>query len=113
MVSFKKCVPGATLWTVDLDDFNNMCCLGVNPLQNAASKVLRGYSNSKPGDCARPPTVSTPPPIALETTPWDDGGEWRPKPTAPPPSEWRPGYPDKDEQEEETAAEKPQSKPYC
>ncbi len=32
---------GATLWTIDLDDFNNLCCQGVNPLLNAASSVLR------------------------------------------------------------------------
>jgi chitinase len=33
---------GAAIWTLDLDDFNNLCCQGANPLLNAASQVLRG-----------------------------------------------------------------------
>ena len=35
---------GAAVWTLDLDDFNNLCCQGPNPLLNAASEVLRGKS---------------------------------------------------------------------
>lgn len=35
---------GAALWSLDLDDFNNLCCHGPSPLANAASKILRGFS---------------------------------------------------------------------
>ena len=66
---------GVALWTIDFDDFNNMCCYGVNPILNTVSKVLRGYGRPvRSGDCSQPPPVSTPAPISMETTPWSDGG---------------------------------------
>ena len=76
---------GAALWTADLDDFNNLCCLGPNPVTRAVSSVLRGVhaSPATPG-CGRPPPVSTPRPF-VPTTTEDSGGGWtEPKPPKPP-----------------------------
>lgn len=65
---------GVALWTIDFDDFNNMCCTGPNPIINTVSKVLRGSGTlPTPGNCARPPPVSTPAPAFAETTAWDSG----------------------------------------
>ena len=67
------------------------------------SAVLRDTPAADSAGCRRPPPVSTPPPIPLDTTPWDDGGAWQPPPP-PSPSEWRPGLP------EEGVIEKPQGR---
>ena len=81
---------GAALWTADLDDFNNLCCLGPNPVTRAVSSVLRGVHSSPPvSGCGRPPPVVTPEPFIPTTTTFDWGGEWattertKPKPRPP------------------------------
>lgn len=82
---------GAALWTADLDDFNNLCCLGPNPVTRAVSSVLRGVHASPPrgAGCGRPPAVVTPEPFVPTTTTFDWGGAWttttertKPKPPA-------------------------------
>ena len=71
---------GAAVWTLDLDDFNNLCCLGASPLLNILSESLRGVGSTR-GGCGRPDAPVTPPPNRLETTTYDDGssnGGWKP-----------------------------------
>ena len=102
---------GAALWTADLDDFNNLCCLGPNPVTRAVSSVLRGGHSSpatvgnSPGflkgslvqkirsfltGCGRPPPVATPKPF-VPTTTEDSGGGWTtPKPQPKPPKKEQP-----------------------
>ena len=83
---------GAALWTADLDDFNNLCCLGPSPVTRAVSFVLRGVHASSPvSGCGRPPPVVTPEPFIPTTTTFDWGGDWatteraKPKPKPSPP----------------------------
>ena len=83
---------GAALWTADLDDFNNLCCLGPSPVTRAVSFVLRGVHASSPvAGCGRPPPVVTPEPFIPTTTTFDWGGDWatteraKPKPKPSPP----------------------------
>ena len=60
---------GAALWTIDYDDFNNLCCRGPNPLLNTLSEALRGVKSSKQiSGCQRPRPPATPPPKKVETT---------------------------------------------
>ena len=71
---------GAAVWTLDLDDFNNICCLGPSPLLNILSETLRGVGSTQ-GGCGRPNPPVTPPPNKIETTTYDDGsnnGGWKP-----------------------------------
>ena len=73
---------GAAVWTLDLDDFNNICCLGASPLLNMLSESLRGVGSTR-GGCGKPATPVTPPPNRVETTTYDDGsnnGGWKPDP---------------------------------
>lgn len=65
---------GATLFTIDFDDFNNVCCQGANPNLNAISRVLRNFALDPPADCTSPPPVVTPPPVVEDSTKYDDGG---------------------------------------
>lgn len=53
---------GIAAWTVDLDDFNNRCCLEPFPLLNAINRELKRISSSKPisGSCKKPPAPVTP-----------------------------------------------------
>ncbi|XP_026668803.1 probable chitinase 10 isoform X2 [Ceratina calcarata] len=58
---------GATLWTVDLDDFTNRCCLESFPLLKSINRAL-GRLRSKPSEgCQRPPEPVTPQPPTLTT----------------------------------------------
>ena len=67
------------MWTLDLDDFNNLCCQGQYPLLNTISKKLRGVGGAERG-CGRPAPPVTPAPSKPETTTYDDGssgGGWK------------------------------------
>ena len=67
------------MWTLDLDDFNNLCCQGQYPLLNTISEKLRGVGGAERG-CGRPAPPVTPAPSKPETTTYDDGssgGGWR------------------------------------
>ena len=67
------------MWTLDLDDFNNLCCLGPYPLLNTISERLRGVGGVRSG-CGRPAPPVTPAPNKPETTTYDDGssgGSWK------------------------------------
>ena len=64
---------GAAVWTLDLDDFNNLCCGGASPLLSTVSRALRGVGEVG-GGCGRPPPPATPPPRPSTTTErYDDG----------------------------------------
>ena len=66
---------GVSLSTLDLDDFNNLCCGGAHPLVSAVSRVLLGTSPS-PAGCGRPsPPVTPAPKPPTSTEPWDDGSK--------------------------------------
>ena len=68
---------GVSLSTLDLDDFNNLCCLGASPLLGAAAEVLLG-TQPAPAGCGRPtPPVTPTPKPAASTEPWDDGSSRR------------------------------------
>ena len=62
---------GAAIWTLDFDDFNNICCHGPSPVLTAVSRTLRGQTNNIASNCQRPPKVVTPPPPVFDI--WDDG----------------------------------------
>ena len=64
---------GAAIWTLDLDDFNNLCCGGASPLLNTVSRSLRGVG-AVSGGCGRPAPPATPAPKPATTTEvYDDG----------------------------------------
>ena len=65
---------GAAVWTLDLDDFNNLCCDGASPLLHKISEKLRGTERLSRG-CGRPAPPVTPPPRQTESTTYDDGSE--------------------------------------
>ena len=65
---------GAAVWTLDLDDFNNLCCYGASPLLHKISEKLRGTERQSRG-CGRPEPPVTPPPRQTESTTYDDGSE--------------------------------------
>ena len=70
---------GAAVWTLDLDDFNNICCQGQYPLLNTISEKLRGVGGVRKG-CGRPSPPVTPAPTRPESTTYDDGslgGGWK------------------------------------
>ena len=64
---------GAAVWTLDLDDFNNLCCGGPAPLLTTVSRSLRGVGEVQ-GGCGRPSPPVTPAPRPATTTEvYDDG----------------------------------------
>ena len=70
----KKDYGGAAVWTLDLDDFNNLCCDGASPLLHKISEKLRGTERLSRG-CGRPSPPVTPPPRQTESTTYDDGSQ--------------------------------------
>ena len=64
---------GAAIWTLDFDDFNNLCCGGPSPILKAVSHTVRGQNNNPSSSCNRPPPVVTPPPPEFDI--WDNGNE--------------------------------------
>lgn len=60
---------GMMTWTLDLDDFNNICCKGTFPLVRAVNKELGRDVPPGVADCTKPPPVVTPAPAELTTTP--------------------------------------------
>jgi chitinase len=74
---------GAAVWTMDMDDFNNECCHGENPLLNTLSIALRGVGQVTEGNCVQPVPVTTPAPPESTTGFLDNGltGTTTSKPT--------------------------------
>jgi GH18 family chitinase len=50
---------GMFIWTMDLDDFQNMCCMGSQPLLRTIAKEILGIPYSSNVDCS-PPDVPKP-----------------------------------------------------
>ena len=79
---------GVSVSTLDLDDFNNLCCQGAYPLLSSISEVLLRTAPAAPG-CGRPAPPVTPAPIPQESTePWDDGSNKKKETT-----QWTPASP--------------------
>ena len=64
---------GAAIWTLDFDDFNNLCCNGPSPILRAVHRTLQGQSDNVNPNCQRPLPVVTPPPPEFDI--WDDGNQ--------------------------------------
>ena len=57
--------------TVEMDDFENKCCGGVNPILDAVNQELRGVKTISAINCQKPAPVKVP---EIEvTTIWEDG----------------------------------------
>ncbi|XP_068629927.1 probable chitinase 10 [Battus philenor] len=64
---------GVTAWAIDLDDFNNRCCMEPSPLLRAAGRALgRNVPAPPKSSCDRPPEPVTPAPPT--TTPAESDG---------------------------------------
>jgi chitinase len=64
---------GVVGWTVDLDDFNNICCAEPFPLLRAANRALGRKVPSPPmAPCERPTAPVTPAP-PITTTAFETG----------------------------------------
>ncbi|KAL0132938.1 hypothetical protein PUN28_000582 [Cardiocondyla obscurior] len=72
---------GATMWTVDLDDFQNLCCLQSYPLLKTINRALGRLSTPISEGCQRPPQPVTPQPPTLTTH--SDAADGNPQPTTP------------------------------
>lgn len=73
---------GATLWTVDLDDFLNRCCSESFPLLKSINRALGRLKNKEFSEgCQRPEEPITPQPPTLTTH--SDAVEETPRPTIP------------------------------
>lgn len=64
---------GISAWTVDLDDFNNVCCFETFPLLKAINRGLgRSVASTPKGNDCSKPSVVTPPPVVMTST--EDSG---------------------------------------
>nr|XP_012154543.1 PREDICTED: probable chitinase 3 isoform X2 [Megachile rotundata] len=72
---------GASLWTVDLDDFLNRCCSEPFPLLKSINRALGRLKGKVSEGCQRPPEPVTPQPPTL--TPHSDAVDETPRPTTP------------------------------
>lgn len=62
---------GISAWTVDLDDFNNVCCQESFPLLRSINQGLGKAVTSTGNDCTKP-SIVTPPPAIMTST--EDSG---------------------------------------
>ncbi|XP_065561191.1 LOW QUALITY PROTEIN: probable chitinase 10 [Artemia franciscana] len=94
---------GASVWSLDMDDFNNICCEESFRLTRAIARGL-GLRNDTYKKSCTTPVVVTPPPVEFEED-WDDGSN-TPKPTDStlvPTSKWpRPNTPTEGTTEQST-----------
>ncbi|XP_078046537.1 putative chitinase 10 [Augochlora pura] len=72
---------GASLWTVDLDDFSNRCCAEPFHLLRTINRALGRLKSEVVEDCQRPTEPVTPQPPTLTTH--SDAVEDTPRPTTP------------------------------
>lgn len=68
---------GIGAWTVDFDDYHNVCCQGQYPLLKTINRALgRVMTQAAANDCTKPAEPVTP--VAPAMTPPMENGEWRP-----------------------------------
>nr|XP_031849252.1 probable chitinase 10 [Nomia melanderi] len=72
---------GASLWTIDLDDFSNRCCVESFHLLRTINRALGRLKGKPTEDCRRPIEPTTPHPPTLTTH--SDAVEETPRPTTP------------------------------
>ena len=61
---------GVFVFTLDLDDFNNDCCNGEQPLLRSIAKELLGVPFTfQQNDCTRPQQPNRPQPVPVNTVP--------------------------------------------
>lgn len=52
---------GVLVWTIDLDDFNNQCCMGSQPLlRRIARELMNVRYDTRRTDCSKPEIVAPP-----------------------------------------------------